>query len=202
MDFDDYLIDAQLHIKTTGRDDSCADDLCSPYEPTSYSVLARLAESGYVTGKNHLVDYGSGLGRVPIYLADKTGCHAIGVEMMRWFHEKALRNLESYLDGRENAAIDFYNQKAQDFVLPDEADLLFFFNPFHSRTFKSVMTNVIASYRKAPRRIRLFFYYPHDSYIAFLSSVPEVMFFDEIDCTDLFREEDDRNRIMIFEMEP
>ena len=34
----------------------------------------------------------------------------------------------------------------------------------------------------------------------YLSSIPEVMFNDEIDCTDLFPEEDDRNRIMIFDI--
>ena len=46
----------------------------------------------------------------------------------------------------------------------------------------------------------LFFYYPQDEYIAYLSTIDEVMFVDEIDCTDLFEEKDLRNRIMIYEI--
>ena len=42
--FDEYLIDAKLHIKTTGRIDDFSDDHVYPYEPTSYSVLDRLAQ--------------------------------------------------------------------------------------------------------------------------------------------------------------
>ena len=52
------MFDKLLHVKTTGRDDSRADQYHYPYEPTPYSVLERLANSGYITKKNTLVDYG------------------------------------------------------------------------------------------------------------------------------------------------
>ena len=210
MDFDDFLMDAKLHIETTGRDETCADDQVAPYEPTTYTVLERLVEEETITPSDHLVDYGSGLGRVVIYLVDRTGCRASGVEVVRKFYEKAKKNLEAYegflaeqgrARGGDANAVDFYNQKAQDFVLPQTANRLFFFNPFHPKTFQSVMANILESYRAHPRGIRMYFYYPQDSYIAYLSTLPEVMFVDEIDCTDLFPEEDQRNRIMIFELE-
>lgn len=41
--------DKLLHIKTTGRDDSRADQYRYPYEPTPYAVLERLENSGYIT---------------------------------------------------------------------------------------------------------------------------------------------------------
>lgn len=41
--------DKLLRIKTTGRDDSMADQYRYPYEPTPYSVLERLAGSGYIS---------------------------------------------------------------------------------------------------------------------------------------------------------
>ena len=53
-----------LQIKTTGRDDSRSDTEHHPYEPTDYCVLERLANSGYITKQNTLIDYGSGKGRV------------------------------------------------------------------------------------------------------------------------------------------
>ena len=40
--------DKLLHIHTTGRDDSKADQFRYPYEPTPYSVLQRLANEGLI----------------------------------------------------------------------------------------------------------------------------------------------------------
>lgn len=37
-------------------------------------------------------------------------------------------------------------------------------------------------------------------YISILMSVPELVFLDEIDCNDLFEEDTDRNRIMIWQI--
>ncbi len=199
MTFDDFLMDAKLHIETTGRDDSCETPNILPYEPTSYSVLERIAEEGIITREDHLIDYGSGKGRVCICLADKIGCKATGIELVRKFHEKAMGNLRSYLENvRKEVNIEFYNIKAQDYDLPDTATVLFFFNPFSHKTFRAVMKRVLESYERIPRYIRLFIYYPQNAYIAYLSGLDEVMFDDEIDCKDFFSEEDDRNRVMIF----
>ncbi len=199
MAFDEFLTDAKLGIDTVGRDESCANAMIMPYEPTPYCVLERLCESGLITDKNHAVDYGSGKGRAAIYLFDRCKCKVTGIELVRKFYESAKKNLTAYA-GDKDIAVDFVNTKAQDFDLPDTSDALFFFNPFHFKTLKSVMKLVIESYERAPRLIRIFVYYPQNAYIAYLSSIPEVMFYDEIDCTDLFPEEDDRNRIMIFEI--
>ena len=48
--------------------------------------------------------------------------------------------------------------------------------------------------------MKLFFYYPQDEYVVFLMGVDELDFADEIDCADLFAENDDRNRVLIFEL--
>ncbi len=199
MAFDEFLTDARIHIETIGRDESCANPQVMPYEPTPYRVLERLCESGLITGSNHVIDYGSGKGRAAIYLYDRCGCRVTGIELVRKFYESAKKNLASY-GGDKDIPIEFVNTKAQDYCLPDTADALFFFNPFHFKTLKRVMRNVMESYERSPRLIRIFIYYPQNAYIAYLSSVPEVMFNDEIDCTDLFPEEDDRNRIMIFDI--
>ena len=50
------------------------------------------------------------------------------------------------------------------------------------------------------REMRLFFYYPDDEYVAYLMSLNEVMFVDEIDCRDLCRGEADRESILVFEV--
>lgn len=58
--------DKLLQIRTMGRDDSSADQYRYPYEPTPYSVLERLADSGRIRKGNTLLDYGCGKGRVEI----------------------------------------------------------------------------------------------------------------------------------------
>ena len=60
--------DRLLRIKTAGRDDSSADQYRYPYEPTPYSVLERLAGSGWIRKGNILLDYGCGKGRVGLFL--------------------------------------------------------------------------------------------------------------------------------------
>ena len=52
--------DKLLHIRTSGRDDSHSDQYRYPYEPTPYTVLQRLADSGYIRKHNLLLDYGCG----------------------------------------------------------------------------------------------------------------------------------------------
>lgn len=47
--------DKLLKIRTTGRDDSKADQYRYPYEPTPYSVLERLANSGLIRKNNTLM---------------------------------------------------------------------------------------------------------------------------------------------------
>ena len=87
--------DKLLKIRTTGRDDSHSDQYRFPYEPTPYSVLERLAGSGYLGKKNTLLDYGCGKGRVSFYLAYQAGCRCIGIEADDRIYAAGLENLEN-----------------------------------------------------------------------------------------------------------
>lgn len=202
-DFEDYLIDAKLHIETTGRNDSYSTNHLYPYEPTSYPVLDRLIKSGYICREDQLLDYGCGKGRVPIYLNHKIGCKTIGAELVDGFFEDAVKNVNSYrkyIRTADNTDIEIVHLSAQKYEIPTSVTRFFFFNPFSTAVLKSVMGRVTESYYEKERRMLLFFYYPQDEYIAYLSTIDEVMFVDEIDCMDLFEEKDDRNRIIIYEI--
>ena len=63
-----------------------------------------------------------------------------------------------------------------------------------------MIRRLLDSYYENPRRVRLFFYYPSDEYLSYLMTVDEMMFFDEIDCRDLFPGNDSRERVLIFEI--
>ena len=171
--------DRLLRIKTAGRDDSSADQYRYPYEPTPYSVLERLAGSGWIRKGNILLDYGCGKGRVGLFLSCQTRCRSIGVEYDPRIYEKALENQSSCVSS---------------------VDRVYFFNPFSLELLQKVMARILNSYYEPPRSILLFFDYPSDSYLSYLTSVPEMAFFDEIPCGDLFPGNDPRETIMIFEL--
>ena len=62
------------------------------------------------------------------------------------------------------------------------------------------MAKILESYYEAPREILFFFYYPSDEYIGYLMTVDELEFYDEIDCSDLFNSDEQRERILIFSL--
>ena len=64
---------------------------------------------------------------------------------------------------------------------------------------RKVMARIRESYYEKPRRMQLYFYYPSDEYMAYLMTVEELTFLDEIDCRDLFSGDNPRERIVIFE---
>ena len=189
--------DKLLKIRTTGRDDSRSDQYRYPYEPTPYSVLERLANSGYIRKKNVLLDYGCGKGRVELFMAYQTRCHAIGIEYDDRIFETACENKNSGISGERTT---FLLENAEHYQVPTEVDRVFFFNPFSIEILRKVIAAVTASCYENPRELLLFFYYPQNEYISYLMTVDELMFVDEIDCRDLFDGENPRERIVIFEV--
>ena len=190
--------DKKLKIDTCGRLDGHADAYHHPYEPTPYSVLERLAESGYITKEQKIIDYGCGKGRVGFFLNYKVGCYVVGIEYEEKICTLAKENLKRYVGG-DGSTIEFTCKDAKDFPVKN-ADCFYFFNPFSLEILQSVLGRVKESYYVNPREMKLFFYYPSDDYVAYLMTQEELMFVDEIDCNDLFEGENLRERILIFEV--
>lgn len=189
--------DRKLKIQTGGREDSHADDHHNPYEPTPYSVLIRLAESGYIGKNEKIVDYGCGKGRVGFFLNQMLGCDVTGLE----YDEPVFRKAEANLQGASGkSGVRFLCEAAEDYVVTDETGF-YFFNPFSVELLRSVLGKIEDSYYENPRRIRLFFYYPSEEYVAFLMTQDIFTFEDEIDCVDLFEGNNRREKILVFQTE-
>lgn len=187
--------DTKLNIDTEGLDESHADWHHFRYEPTPYEVLERILDTGLITEKNHLMDMGCGKGRVSFFLSMFTGCRSTGVDFDSHLIELAHQNKKKY---PKADLIQFVCQNAEN-VEPTDEDVFYFFNPFSEKILRSVMARIIESYYMNPRKIRLFFYYPSHDALVYLTSLDELIFYDEIDCQDLYEEADERERIMIFE---
>lgn len=187
--------DKLLQIKTTGRDDSNSDQYHYPYEPTPYNVLERLANSGLIRKRDVVLDYGCGKGRVDFFLSYQTRAKTIGIEYDERIYQAAIENQKKAVSGTKT---EFVMSKAEEYVVPSEVNICYFFNPFSVELLRKVMARILESYYENPREIILFFYYPSDEYVSYLMTVNELEFYDEIECDDLFEGEDSREQIMIF----
>ena len=154
-DTQDNKWDKLLHIKTMGRDASQSDQYRYPYEPTPYSVLQRLANTGLIRKNNMLLDYGCGKGRVDFFLSYQTRCRCLGVEYDERIYEKVMENKKEAVS-KERVSFSLAN--AEEFQLPEQIDRIYFFNPFSVEILRKVMARIMESYYEHPRQILCFFY--------------------------------------------
>ena len=187
--------DKRLQIQTCGRDESGADQYHHPYEPTPYTVLERLADSGLIGSGDVVVDYGCGKGRVGFFLSHRTRAKSIGIEYDARIYRDAMENRKTAVSGRKT---DFILTRAEAYEVPPEVNQCYFFNPFSVEILHKVMARIMESWYADPREIFLFFYFPSDEFISYLMTVEELEFYDEIECDDLFAGNAQRERIMIF----
>ena len=197
MDHLEKQWDKLLQINTIGRDEANADEYHHPYEPTPYSVLERLADSGFFGKEDVVLDYGCGKGRVGFFLSYRTKAKTVGIEYDERIYQNALQNSHS---ATSRAKPDFVLTRAEEYDVPKEVNRCYFFNPFSVELLRKVLARIIGSWYDNPREIFLFFYYPADEFIAYLMTVDELEFYDEIECDDLFEGNDSRERIMIFQL--
>ena len=189
--------DSSLQIHTIGRDDTNADEYHHPYEPTPYSVLQRLAGSGFFGTDDVVLDYGCGKGRVGFFLSYRTKAKTIGIEYDDRIYQDALKNRKATIS---RVKPDFVLTRAEEYELPAEVNRCYFFNPFSVEILHAVCARILESWYSYPREVLLFFYYPSDEFIAYLMTVEALEFYDEIECDDLFEGRDPRERIMIFQL--
>ena len=187
--------DKLLQIKTGGRDDTNADQYHHPYEPTPYAVLERLAASGLFRETDTVLDYGCGKGRVGFFLGYRTRSKTVGIEYDAHIFESAVENRRTVIS---RIKPDFLLARAEEYEVPPQISRCYFFNPFSVEILHKVMARIVESWYEHPRDIYLFFYYPADEYVAYLMTVDELEFYDEIECGDLFPGWDERERVLIF----
>ena len=185
--------DKLLQIQTCGRDEINADEYHHPYEPTPYTVLERLVNSGLITQEDVVLDYGCGKGRIGFFLSYRTKA----IEYDDRILDIALENQKTTIS---RVKPDFVLTRAEEYEVPPDVNRCYFFNPFSVEILRKVMARILESYYEAPREIFLFFYYPSDEYISYLMSVNELEFYDEVECDDLFAENKNRERIMVFQL--
>lgn len=190
-------LDRFLKIKTNGRDDSVSNHINFPYEATPYCVLQTLANSGYLSKRDKIIDFGCGKGRVDFYLAYSLKAKMIGVEFDPRLYNSALKNSQTALS---SARVSFVNCDARDYVIDSDVTGAYFFNPFNVEVLECVINNLRCSKNENDREIKLFFYYPSKNYLEYLNNQNDITIITQLDCMDQFDEYNERECIAVFKL--
>ena len=95
--------DRLLKIRTSGRDDTGSDRYKYPYEPTPYSVLERLGNSGEIGKKNTVLD--AAAYQVP---AQVDRCFFFNPFCLEILKQAMARILESWYENQRELRLYFY----------------------------------------------------------------------------------------------
>ncbi len=164
--------DRQLGIRTDGLIvPSDIGDGCFAYLPLGYRNLERLFSHIDVRpGHDVLIDYGSGLGRVPIFAAQKLLKRSIGVELSKILNDQAIDNAKAALPKLACRQVDMIECDARAFSVPDDATIFYFFMPFDESILGEVLDNIKASIDAHPRAACIHYVKPNTGAV-FLETV-------------------------------
>lgn len=143
-------------LKESGVDISHA----TLYMPVSYYLLSKAFKHLPTLKKNNFIDIGSGKGRALCVAAVKGFKKVTGVEFSGNMCDIARRNLELVKEKTPLLQYALYNMDAAYFTFPDDADCIFFFNPFDDIIMQQVVDNIKISLEKFPRDMTIIYANP------------------------------------------
>jgi SAM-dependent methyltransferase len=130
-----------------------------PYYPTRGRAFRKLFESIQFPANSVFVDYGSGKGKVLLLAAECGFSKVVGIEFSEELHDVALANIRRY-GGTAAARIEPVCCDATAFVLRDDENVFYFFNPFEADVLAGVIEQIKASLQRRPRRIWVVYFDP------------------------------------------
>ena len=159
-----------LNINTAGNENwNKTSPHNHPYQPTLYEALDTLFNEYNLEEDDHIVDFGSGKGRIVFYINHFFKCYTTGVEMNEIYYNESLLNKSKYIQYHKKMEdkINFYCNLSQNYTIEKNDNKFYFFNPFSVQIFMKVIENILISYEENPRDMDLIIYYPSDDYIQF-----------------------------------
>lgn len=168
----DKEIDKELNIQTTGLIEWPRGVNLDYFrtESSSYRDLKRFVEKYDLREDSHLVDYGSGKGRIVFYLNHQLNIPTTGIEV----NKKAFALLEENHKDYEKefpekaSTIQLVEKKAEVYSVKPTDDIFYFFNPFTVNIFGEVIQKIEASLKEHPRVADIILYYPGVAYAFYL----------------------------------
>ena len=158
--YNDIRGEKNYHINTTGvnelkhlRKQGIDTSNTTIYTAASYPLLDYTFEHIPLTSRKHFIDIGSGMGRAMCVAAHYGFKKVSGVEFSDRFCKIANKNVVITKQTIPSFDYNILNKDAADFEIPEDADCLFFFNPFNELIMKKVINNTLKSLKKKPHNL-------------------------------------------------
>lgn len=158
-------LDRRAGIETFGsgrRDPALPDEQGRlPYRSSGWRMLRRALPPGSVRSDDVFVDLGAGMGRVVYQAAkDYPFARVVGVELSQQLTDVARLNIERNRHRLTCRDVEIVTADILSYELPDDATIVYLYNPFVGDLFRRAMDRVLASYDRRPRRLRLIYANP------------------------------------------
>lgn len=167
----EFQRDRELNIKTSGMYELNEWNHAhyNRTESTSYHVLDQLFQEFKFKENDHLMDFGSGKGRVLFYIHHHAQIPVTGIELSSNVYQLLNANKQTYLSKfPSKLPITLVNDFAEHHQISKHVNVFYFFNPFSGTIFKKVLDNIVKSIEMHPRDITLIIYFPMPAYYAHL----------------------------------
>ncbi|PCH94882.1 MAG: hypothetical protein COB85_05140 [Bacteroidetes bacterium] len=166
MVWHEYSFDSKYGIRTKGRQAQNKGKLESTnskggkeYQGYSYFLFRKFMNRLAIDfSQSVFVDFGSGKGRVLIMASEYNFKRIIGLEYAEDLFLESQINIGSTKVNASNIHIE--HEDAAAYSIPEDANVLFFFNPFDEKVMESVLKNVDASMERTPRKIYIVYTSP------------------------------------------
>ena len=162
--------DKRLGVSTTGVRSWDNSKVYNRTESTPYSALRSLVKEYKVNSDDSIVDFGSGKGRVAIFLHNKYRVAVTGIEANELTYDEAVENVKSYCDKFSYIDHELKVEKeyAEEYAIKERENKFFFFNPFDVSIFEKVIDNIVVNSNDLNKEVEVILYFPIDEYVAYL----------------------------------
>jgi len=134
-----------------------------PYIPNRGRSFNKLMAAIALPRGGIFVDYGSGKGKI-LMLASRFGFRrVVGLEFSEELHRVALSNVKKYQARTGCQSIEPVLGDASRYVLRDDENVLFFFNPFEQDVLDGCLGQIESSLARNPRHIWVIYFDPRFS---------------------------------------
>src|SRR5262245_50228723 len=130
------------------------------YIPSAWHVLPRALRYLGVSERDTFIDFGCGKGRVLHQAAKRPFRRVIGVEISPILAEIARANLTPRRRRYRCGDIEIVVSDVAEYQVPDDLTIGYFYSPFKDETCDYVLTSIIDSMDRQPRRVRLIYLLP------------------------------------------
>jgi predicted RNA methylase len=167
------IFDLRLGVATAGRSLTSSDVYSAgssnwPYEGCHWPALSLALRDLKPAERDVFVDLGSGRGKALLIAGRLPYQRVVGVEIDSELAESSRRNLARSHRRLQAGLVEQEIANVLDWPIPDNATMIFMYNPFFGETFRAAMAKVFDSYDRNPRDLHIVYEFPweHDWLVA------------------------------------